>query len=137
MCTTTTRAANKTRTRRRCGKRTPEVRRFRRFSLLEVLIVGRGPTAELSNVFRGLHAVSHADSPVACLNLKRVSAEGLGTGATYEAMRECFQHRADRGARLAVMDLSIHNDNNLTSEERNRFVEGLCKVVGLVRARDW
>ena len=110
---------------------------FQTFSLLEVLIVGRGPTAELSNVFRGLHAASHADSPVACLNLTRVSAEGLGTVATYEAMGECFRHRADRGARLEVLDLSMHNDNNLTSEERSRFVEDLRKVVGLVRVRGW
>ena len=111
---------------------------FQTFSLLEMLVVRGEPSTELSKVFRGLHAASHADAlPVACLKLKSVWAEGLGTVATYEAMRECFQHRADRGARLDVLDLSIHNDKDLTSEERSRFVEDLRKVVGLVRVRCW
>ncbi|KAM5545716.1 hypothetical protein V8D89_000754 [Ganoderma adspersum] len=110
---------------------------FRTFSLLEELVVGRGRRAELSKVFRGLHAASNADSPIACLKLKRVSAEGFGSVVTHEAMRECFQRRADRGACLEVLDLRMHTDKDLTSEGRSGFIEDLRKVVGRVRVRDY
>ena len=111
---------------------------FRTFSLLEELDVGRGPRAELSKVFLGLHAASHADAPVACLKLKRVSADGLGTRATYEAMCECFQSRADRGAPLRVLNLRMlfEEGSGLTSKERNGFVKDLRQVVRHVHARD-
>ncbi|KAM5545592.1 hypothetical protein V8D89_000630 [Ganoderma adspersum] len=55
--------------------------------------------------------------------------------ATYKAMRECFQHRADRGTHLEVLDLRMHNDKDLTSGERRGFIEDLHKVVGRVRVR--
>ncbi|PIL34669.1 hypothetical protein GSI_03449 [Ganoderma sinense ZZ0214-1] len=79
---------------------------FLAFPLLEELIFDG--TEGASGIFLGLHAASSRtcdESSVACPKLNRVSAGRLCTAAAFEAMRECFQHRADRGARLQVLDL--------------------------------
>ncbi|KAM5545594.1 hypothetical protein V8D89_000632 [Ganoderma adspersum] len=106
---------------------------FRTFSLLEELVVHSIPGVELSKVFLGLDAASsgaHEDSSVACLNLRDVSVRGWGTVVTFKAMWECFQRRADRGARPEVLDLrSLYNGNDVTPEERCGFVEDLRQVV--------
>ena len=78
---------------------------FRTFPLLEGLEIGG--YNEVAVVFRGLHAASsrpHADSTVACQNLKNVVLRGMGEMETYDAMRECFRWRGDRGVVLKVID---------------------------------
>ncbi|PIL34659.1 hypothetical protein GSI_03439 [Ganoderma sinense ZZ0214-1] len=116
---------------------------FRTFPLLEELIVGSAQYYEAAKVFVGLHAASseaRVDSLViACPNLRQVSLGGVDAVATYEAMRECLQDRADRGARLQVLDLSMVFNKDLTSETNQTicgFVEDLRQAVQCVRVED-
>ncbi|PIL34665.1 hypothetical protein GSI_03445 [Ganoderma sinense ZZ0214-1] len=110
---------------------------FRTFPLLEDLDIDG--EYEFSQVFLGLHAASskeHEGSSVACPNLRQVSAVGLGVTEAYEAMRECFQYRADRGARLQVLDLSMLVNKDLPSETLCGFVADLRQAVECLRVED-
>ena len=107
---------------------------FRTFPLLEELEVCGHPAAfDPAVVFRGLHATSsgpHADSTVACPNLKYVHPQGIGTVETYDAMRECFRWRGDRGVVLKVLDLEVLRDQGASvSDARRMLTEDLCGAV--------
>ncbi|PIL34691.1 hypothetical protein GSI_03471 [Ganoderma sinense ZZ0214-1] len=92
---------------------------FRAFPLLEdFTVVDRAYYRDARNVtsaFRGLHAASstaHADpdsdsdsGTVACPNLREIRVEGTGTTEMFQAMRDCFQYRRDRGAILESLDV--------------------------------
>ncbi|KAI1785628.1 hypothetical protein LXA43DRAFT_1185644 [Ganoderma leucocontextum] len=108
---------------------------FRTFPLLEELAI-KG-SDDVSTFVLGLHAASSAQhSPVACTNLKKISLEGLGPVATYEAMRKCFQHRADGGvARLEILDL-VYLSSEVAGEALRRFIEDLHEAVECVRVRN-
>ncbi|KAI1788957.1 hypothetical protein LXA43DRAFT_893772 [Ganoderma leucocontextum] len=108
---------------------------FRTFPLLEKLNIGGRTMCSVSKVFLGLHAASsnHSDSPVACPNLKNVRVEGLGSADTYEAMRECFRYRGDRGAILQALNLVGLFD--VTSELRLAFRNDLFKAVDFIHTK--
>ena len=111
---------------------------FRAFPLLEELIVlrERHNTHDVSDVFLGLHAASavHADSTVACPSLRDIRVEGPSTVATYEAMRDCFRYRADRGVVLETLDLEASVGwADVPSPLRHGFVKDICAVVKVVR----
>ncbi|KAM5545593.1 hypothetical protein V8D89_000631 [Ganoderma adspersum] len=88
---------------------------FRAFPLLEKLDIGGYPPSDIGGVFRGLHAASTSTSnrmdgdalgSVACPNLEHVRAGGIGSAEVYEAVRECFRWRGERGVVVKVLDLA-------------------------------
>ena len=83
------------------------------------------------------HGMGHADCRVACTNLTRVRVSGCGVTATYVAMLECFQCRADKGVGLDVLDLEdMYGGQDLTSCV---LIKDLRLVVDCVRmkAANW
>ena len=114
---------------------------FRTFPLLEKLDItsGTGLYDDISAVFLALHAVSigagtaHTDSdsacaPLACPNLKKVCAQGLGTVRTYEAMVECFRYRGERGAALQLLCLELGDGEGVTPALRRAYMQSLLNA---------
>ncbi|KAI1793636.1 hypothetical protein LXA43DRAFT_198536 [Ganoderma leucocontextum] len=113
---------------------------FRTFPLLEELDVNKDcyrDTGDVSVIFHGLHAasVAHADSGVACPNLKDIRVQGGSTPATYEAMWVCFRYRCERGVLLDSLNVeSLLDRDELASTLRRGFIEDMSGVVKCVHA---
>ncbi|KAM5545596.1 hypothetical protein V8D89_000634 [Ganoderma adspersum] len=113
---------------------------FRTFPLLEELGIRGLPPSDVGVVFRGLHTASKSTSirvdggnalgSVACPNLEYVRAAGIGSLEAYEAVRECFLWRGERGVVVKVLDLSGLRDQGASvSDVRCALVEELQNAV--------
>ncbi|PIL34662.1 hypothetical protein GSI_03442 [Ganoderma sinense ZZ0214-1] len=126
---------------------------FRAFPLLEELVIDSwfgDPLSDVTVVFRGLHAASTSpvdvrsgsgspsgDPPaleVACANLQCVYVRGMGLVEAYEALRECFRWRGERGVVVKVLDLTNLRDQDAAAADvRSALVEDLQGAVETLR----
>ena len=114
---------------------------FWTFPLLEELSIGGYSPSDVGGVFCGLHAASvstsngmDGDAPgsVACPNLKYVRVGGIGSVEVYEAVRECFRWRGERGLVMEVLDLmGLQDQDGSVSDVLCALVEDL-KLRGAV-----
>ena len=107
---------------------------FRKFPVLEELNVfrDRDNAGGAANIFLGLHAASttHTDSMVACPNLKGIDIDDTSTVETYEAMRDCFVYRGERGIALESLSIkTLIDSDDMASAARRGFIGDVSRVV--------